>query len=71
LLEQEQVSEEKQYWVRVTMAEAYLGLEDEENCKRKLEEAEAFSPFEWMKKTTDRRLEGIRGFLAQSPLNSL
>jgi len=71
LLETEQVSEEKHYWVRVTMAEAYLGLEDEENCKRKLEEAEAFSPFEWMRKTTDRRLEAVRGFLDQSPLKEL
>lgn len=71
LLEKEQVSEEKQYWVRVTMAEAYLGLEDEENCKRELEEAEGFSPFEWMRKTTDRRLEAVRGFVAKSPLKSL
>jgi tetratricopeptide (TPR) repeat protein len=71
LLEEEQVSEANQYWVRVTMAEAYLGIEDEENCKRKLEEAEAFSPFEWMRKTTNRRLEDIRGFLAQSPLKEL
>ncbi|HZM98342.1 MAG TPA: TRAFs-binding domain-containing protein [Pyrinomonadaceae bacterium] len=71
LLEKEQVSEANQYWIRVTMAEAYLGIEDEENCKRKLEEAEAFSPVEWMRKTTDRRLESIRGFLAQSPLKEL
>ena len=71
LLEKEQVSEANQYWIRVTMAEVYLGIEDEENCKRKLKEAEAFSPFEWMRKTTDRRLESIRGFLAQSPLKEL
>ena len=71
LLEKEQVSEANQYWVRATMAEAYLGLEDEENCKRKLAEAEAFRPVAWMRKTTDQRLESIRGFLAQSPLKDL
>lgn len=71
LLENDQVSDANQYWVRVTMAEAYLGIEDEENCKRKREEAEAFSSFEWMRKTTDRRLEDIRGFLDQSPLKEL
>ena len=71
LLEKEQVSDANQYWVRATMAEAYLGIEDEENCKRKLAEAEAFKPAGWMRKTTDQRLEEIRGFLDQSPLKDL
>jgi tetratricopeptide (TPR) repeat protein len=71
LLEKEQVSEANQYWVRATMAEAYLGMGDEENCKQKLEEAEAFSPSNWMRTTTNQRLESIREFLAESPLKDL
>ena len=71
LLEHEPLSDEKRYWVTVTMAEAYLGLDDEENCSRKLEEANAFSPPDWMKTTTERRLATLRSLLDKSPLKSL
>ena len=53
------------------MAEAYLGIGDQENCTRMLVEAEAFSPFEWMRTTTNRRLEAVRSFLDKSPLKDL
>lgn len=71
LLENEQLSDENNYWVRATMAEAYLGVGNEENCRRKLEEANAFSPSGWMKETTERRLITLRGLLDKSPLKSL
>ena len=62
------LSDENKYWIRATMAEAYVGLGDEEKGRHQLQEAEWFSPSEWMKETTDKRLAALRGYLDQSPL---
>ena len=53
------------------MAEAYVGLGDEENSAQKLEEANSFSPADWMVSTTERRLTALRSLLEKSPLKSL
>ena len=68
LLGHEYLSDANKYWIRATMAEAYVGLGDEEKARQKLEEAESFSPSEWMKETTDKRLVALRSYLDQSPL---
>ncbi len=52
LLEQEQLSDEKRYWVVATIAEAWLALEDEEKSAQHLNAANSFSPAAWMKETT-------------------
>lgn len=71
ILANDQLSEANRYWVRATMAEAYLGIGDEENSGRKLEEANLFSPSDWMVMTTERRLTALRSLLEKSPLKSL
>ena len=68
LLENESLSDADQYWVRATMAEAHAGLGDEEKSRQKLEEADSFSPSDWMKQTTEKRLATVRSFLDKSPL---
>ena len=68
LLAHEYLSDANKYWVRATMAEAYVGLGDEEQARQKLEEADSFSPSEWMKETTEKRLVALRSFVDNSPL---
>ena len=68
LLGHEYLSNANKYWVRATMAEAYVGLGDEEKARQKLKEADSFSPSHWMNETTNKRLDALRGFLEQSPL---
>ncbi|QEM14312.1 DUF4071 domain-containing protein [Mucilaginibacter rubeus] len=56
------------YWVKATMGEAYLGLEDEEKAKIVLEDAYKSAPEGWMKTSTEEQLEKLRPLLDDSPL---
>lgn len=68
LLNNKDLSEAGKYWVRATMAEAYVGLGDEDNARAKLEEAAMFSPQNWMKASTEEQLKKLRSLLTDSPL---
>ena len=54
------------YWVLATLAEAALGLGDEEECKRWLEKANALNPppAAWMLRRADTQLDNLRKLLA-------
>ena len=62
---------EKRYWVLATLAEAQIGLEEEAMGQRRLEEAFAAAPEEWMKQTTQEQVEKLKALLANSPLKKL
>jgi hypothetical protein len=59
------------YWVLATMAEAYLGLEDEARSKHWLEAAYAAAPVKWMKGSTQEQLDKLKPLLDASPLSHL
>jgi len=63
--------EESRYWVLATIAEAYLGLEEESLGQQKLEEAFAAAPEEWMKQSTREQVDKLQALLATSPLTKL
>jgi tetratricopeptide (TPR) repeat protein len=67
-LEEGGLPDEKRYWVLATQAEAYFGMGDEANAEKKLEEAAAVAPADWMKESTREQLEKLRALLADSPL---
>jgi hypothetical protein len=60
----------EEYWIRATMAEAWLGLGDTVNSQRSLDSAFSLepSPSEWMRNTTLEQLQNLRRLLAASPL---
>ena len=69
LLKNESLPEADKYWVLATEAEAYLGVGDEANAQRKLEEASApASTAQWMKESTREQMNKLRSLLADSPL---
>ena len=71
LLQKDDLSKADKYWVRATMAEAYVGLEDKKNANQKLKEADVFEPHPWMKETTEKQIAALKVFLASSPLKQL
>lgn len=71
LLKNDDLSKTDKYWVRATMAEAYVGLEDKEKANQKLKEAAALAPSSWMKEATEKQLAALKILLAQSPLKDL
>ena len=68
LLDEKNLSDAAKYWVRATMAEAYVGLGDESNANQILQEAYQFSPEGWMKSSTEEQLTKLRSLLVDSPL---
>ena len=56
------------YWVKATMGEAYLGMEQEENAKPELEQAYEKAPQTWMKSSTEEQLNKLRRLMQDSPL---
>jgi hypothetical protein len=62
---------ENRYWVLATLAEAYVGLEQEAPGQQQLEEAFAAAPEEWMKETTREQVSKLKALLAASPLKKL
>ena len=71
LLKNDDLSKADKYWVRATMAEAYVGLGDKDKANQKLKEAAAFAPSSWMKEATEKQLAALKILLAQSPLKDL
>jgi len=62
---------EKRYWVLATLAEAQIGLEEEELGQKRLEEAFAAAPEPWMKDSTQEQVDKLKALLAASPLKKL
>ena len=59
------------YWVLATMAEAYLGLDDETHGEQRLAEAYSTAPEPWLKEATREQIEKLKLLLADSPLKRI
>jgi hypothetical protein len=61
------------YWIRATMAEAWLGLGDAAKSQESLDSAFALkpSPSEWMRNSTLEQLKKLGQILASSPLKTV
>jgi tetratricopeptide (TPR) repeat protein len=59
------------YWVLATMGEACLGLEDEAQGRRWLEEAYGDVPEGWMRESTEAQIDKLAALLADSPMRYL
>lgn len=59
------------YWVLATMAEAYLGLDDEAKSQELLTQALAIAPEQWMVDSTQDQMKKLRPLLTPSPLMHL
>ena len=61
----------EEYWIRVTMAEAWLGLGDAVKSKACLDEAFALqpAPSQWMRDSATEQLQKLEGLLDASPMN--
>jgi tetratricopeptide (TPR) repeat protein len=57
-----------QYWVKATIGEAYIGIGDETEGLRELEEAFASPVDDWMRQSTKEQIEKLRPLLNNSPL---
>ena len=62
---------ENRYWVLATLAEGYIGLEEEALGQQRLDEAFAAAPEEWMKQSTQEQVTKLKALLAASPLKKL
>lgn len=56
------------YWIKATMAEANLGLDDEVKANEILAEAYGKAPYTWMKTSTEEQLAKLKLMLEKSPL---
>jgi hypothetical protein len=68
VLQTEKLSDDVKYWVLATMAEAHLGIGDEERADRKLKEAFEVASAKWMKDSTQEQMDKLRALLVDSPL---
>jgi tetratricopeptide (TPR) repeat protein len=68
VLNTEKLTDDQKYWVLATMAEAYLGMGDEDAAQQKLQEAFSIAPAQWMKDSTQEQMDKLRELLADSPL---
>jgi tetratricopeptide (TPR) repeat protein len=64
----ESLEDEQKYWLLAAMAEAHLGLGDEQASAQRLEAAFAAAPSQWMRDATREQMDKLRPFLADSPL---
>jgi MAP3K TRAFs-binding domain len=62
--------DQDEYWIRATMAEAWLGLRDAAKSQESLDFAFALkpSPSQWMRDSTLQQLQNLAQILASSPL---
>jgi hypothetical protein len=67
-LQNEKLSDDGKYWVLATMAEAYLGIGDDERAAKKIQEAFAVASAQWMRDSTQEQMDKLRVLLADSPL---
>jgi len=58
----------ERYWVLASQGEAYVGMGQEKEAGRILQEAYSLAPETWMKGTTEEQLGKLRGLLASNPL---
>ncbi len=68
LLESQELAEASKFWVLVTMAQAYLGIGDEQKMQQKLQEAHFAPHAQWMNDSTQEQLAKLRQLLSDSPL---
>jgi hypothetical protein len=61
---------DEEYWVRATLAEAWLGLGDSQKSKEALDQAAPFAE-PWMRQTTADQLAKLKLLLDKSPLKAL
>ena len=68
-----QLPGQDEYWIRATMAEAWLGLGDAAKSKEGLDAAFALvpAPSQWMRDGTLEQLQKLGQILASSPLKKL
>jgi tetratricopeptide (TPR) repeat protein len=64
----DKLADSDKYWVLATMAEAYLGVGEEESARQMLEVASSVASAPWMKESTAEQLNKLRPLLADSPL---
>lgn len=57
------------YWVQATMGEAYMGLNNEANAMRLLEDAYSKPSAKWMQESTQTQIEKLRTLLNNSPMD--
>ena len=63
--------QKSRYWVLATMAEAHLGLGEQEQSQHRLEQAIAGAPEPWMKEATQEQCGKLENLLKNSPLRYL
>jgi len=68
-----ELPDQEEYWIRATMAEAWLGLTDAAKSQESLDSAFALepSPSQWMRDSTLQQLQNLAQILASSPLKKL
>jgi hypothetical protein len=67
-LETGRLTTDERYWAEATLAEAYLGIGDDEQAAAWLRKAEEEPVAEWMRQSTAKQLEKLRDLLVPSPL---
>jgi tetratricopeptide repeat protein len=65
------MSPDGRFWVLATMAEALLGLGNDEGAQFRLQEAFSSATAEWMTETVNEQMGKLRALLADSPLKYL
>ncbi len=60
--------QEKTYWVKASIAEAYIGIGDDAHGSAALQDAFASAPAKWMRESTEKQIAKLRDLLSQSPL---
>jgi len=60
-----------EYWVRATLAEAWLGLGDAQKSQEALDQAAPFADAAWMRPSTAEQLTKLKPLLDASPLKAL
>lgn len=68
LLKSGNLPETDKYWAMASLAEAYVGIGDEQNAEKALQEAFAAAPAQWMRDSTEEQTTKLRQLLAGSPL---
>ena len=68
VLQTEKLAAAEKYWVLATMAEASVGIGDDQRAGQLLQEAFAAASAPWMKDSTTEQIEKLRTLLADSPL---
>ena len=67
----EKLDPEDRYWILSTLAEAWCGLEEPQQCEDAKQQAYAIAPKAWMKESTEQQLARLQPLLENSPLVSL